>query len=132
MEKSAMEILSTEDVSVIQKTTAAGNKNFYEGILEFAQQGHASCKKIIQDTGHELGLGISTLIILLNPEMIIIGGCFAGTGDLIINPIKQAMHSIPVQKFAEGTEIVTSQLGHQAVLLGAHVSLIQHLFKDVM
>ncbi|PKP16099.1 MAG: hypothetical protein CVU06_15315 [Bacteroidetes bacterium HGW-Bacteroidetes-22] len=132
MEKNAMAELSKEDISAIRKITEADDKSFYEGILDFAKQGNASCKKIIQDTGHELGLGISTLIILLNPEMIIIGGCFAGTGDLIINPIKQAMLSIPVQKFAEGTEIVTSQLGHQAVLLGAHVSLIQHLFKDVM
>lgn len=132
IEKLAQSTLSQNDIDSIRRLTESSNRNFYDVVIEFAGQGHAGCLIIVNKIGYELGLGIGQLIILINPEMIIIGGSFAGTESLILNPINKAVRDIPVRKFNLNTEIVTSQLRHQAVLLGAHTSLIQHLFKDVM
>ncbi|MCF7832512.1 MAG: ROK family protein [Candidatus Marinimicrobia bacterium] len=75
--------------------------------------------EVLKETGEILGHAIASLVNILNPEMIIIGGGISNAGDLLMNPVRMGMlkhaYTIP----AEAVEIVRAQLGNDAGLVGS-------------
>lgn len=50
---------------------------------EAAQQGDPLAVEIVQRAGHVIGLGLTTLLHLFNPEIIVIGGSVSRIGNLL-------------------------------------------------
>ena len=46
---------------------------------------------MIGDAGRALGQVMATLLNVLNPEMLIVGGEFAGAGDLLLDGIRESI-----------------------------------------
>ena len=69
--------------------------------------------------GEIIGLGLTSVINLLNPERVIIGGGVADAGDILFDPIREtvAKRAMPIQ--AQSVEIVPAQLGNTAGVIGA-------------
>ena len=84
-----------------------------------AQEGDPVAKQIFRIMGEYIGMGLTSVVNLLNPEKIIIGGGVAAAGDILFNPIKEtiAKRAMPIQK--EAVEIVPAQLGNNAGVIGA-------------
>jgi len=57
-------------------------------IAEAARRGDSMAKEIWRKEAHYLGTGIANLLVILNPEMIIIGGGIAKVGDLLLEGIR--------------------------------------------
>ena len=66
-----------------------------------------------------IGLGLTSVVNLLNPEKVIIGGGVADAGDILFNPIKEVIQkrAMPIQ--ASSVEIVPAVLGNTAGVIGA-------------
>ena len=88
-------------------------------ISELAQQGDAFCQEVLTETATWLGIGISSLINLFNPEKIVLCGGMIAAGDQLLNPIRETALSQSFPVPANRCEIVTAQLGNDAGLLGA-------------
>ena len=58
-------------------------------VTKAAEQGDKEASRIMRETGEWLGIGLSTVINLLNPEVIIIGGGVSLAGDVLFNPMKE-------------------------------------------
>ena len=88
-------------------------------VAQAALQGDAVAKRIYAKMGEIIGLGLTSVINLLNPERVIIGGGVADAGDILFNPIKEtiAKRAMPIQ--AKSVEIVPAQLGNTAGVIGA-------------
>ncbi|MBR2430854.1 ROK family protein [bacterium] len=84
-----------------------------------AQEGDPVAKQIFKIIGEYIGMGLVSVVNLLNPEKIIIGGGVAAAGDILFNPIKEtiAKRAMSIQK--EAVEIVPAQLGNNAGVIGA-------------
>ena len=69
--------------------------------------------------GEIIGFGLSSVVNLLNPERIIIGGGVADAGEILLNPIRETIlkRAMPIQ--AKSVEIVPAQLGNTAGVIGA-------------
>jgi len=63
------------------KEIAAGSKITPEIDSEAALQGDAVAQKIYERTGYWIGIALSSVVNLLNPEVIIVGGGVAQAGD---------------------------------------------------
>ncbi|MCD7779949.1 MAG: ROK family protein [Candidatus Gastranaerophilales bacterium] len=88
-------------------------------VAEAAKQGDVVAKKIFEIIGNYIGIGLSSVVNLLNPEKIVIGGGVADAGDLLFIPIKNALkkRAMPIQGAA--VEVVHAELGNTAGVIGA-------------
>ena len=90
-----------------------------EMVHEAAKKGDPLSLSVIADASYYLGLGITNLITLINPEMIIIGGSVARIGDLLLDPVRQVVRDKSFALMSRDLKIVQARLGEDAGLLGA-------------
>ncbi len=88
-------------------------------VAEAAKQGDVVAKKIFEIIGNYIGTGLASVVNLLNPEKIVIGGGVADAGDLLFAPLKEALkkRTMPIQGSA--VEVVHAELGNTAGVIGA-------------
>jgi glucokinase-like ROK family protein len=96
-----------------------------EAIIDAGRQGDRLVLNLFEEMGEYLGLGISNLINLLNPELVILAGGMAKAGELILDPIRRhvALHAYPPIP-----EITTTKLGSDTVAVGAATLVIERVF----
>lgn len=88
-------------------------------VSEAAKQGDPVAKRIFTIVGEYIGIGLASVVNLLNPEKIIIGGGVAAAGDLLLNPIKESLIKRAMPIAGAAVEIVPAQLGNSAGVIGA-------------
>ena len=86
------------------------------------------CIELVEDIGQKLGRYLAGLINLLNPEMVIIGGLLARTGDSILQPVKSAVRKYSLNMVNRDSAIVLSKLQGKAGVTGACLLARKSLF----
>ena len=83
-----------------------------------AKEGDPVARQIFRIMGEYIGMGLTSVVNLLNPEKIIIGGGVAEAGDILFEPIREtiAKRAMTIQR---EVEIVPAQLGNTAGVIGA-------------
>ena len=87
-------------------------------VVAAAQAGNASALRSLEDAGFHLGWGIGSLVNILNPSLIVVGGDLARAGDLLLEPARVGLRRHALDAVA-ATPVVVSKLGHRASLVGA-------------
>jgi glucokinase len=87
-------------------------------LYQAAEKGDALCEAEIRHGGHLLGLGLGSLVNVLNPDAVTLSGGLLAMGDMLLQPMREAMYSLAYGP-AAGTLLRTSTLGEDAGLLGA-------------
>lgn len=75
--------------------------------------------ELVAEVGEKLGKGIAVLINIFNPEMVILGGSLAATGEYIRLPIKSALNKYSLSLVNNDTQLKMSKLGEKAGVIGA-------------
>lgn len=88
-------------------------------IYQAALQKDELASQIIKDTGRYLGIGIVSIVNVLNPELIIIGGRVSQMGEMLLNYIKEEVTKRAYLLPAKNISIVLAQLGDDAGIIGA-------------
>ncbi|MFM2249905.1 MAG: hypothetical protein RLZZ358_832 [Bacteroidota bacterium] len=101
-------------------------------IVRAAQEGDQRAITILSEVGLNLGRGISMLIQLLNPELIVLGGVVAEANQYILTPIQQALNVYSMAKSREKTQLALYQLGNDVGLVGAIAVVTDKLFEEVL
>ena len=86
------------------------------------------CIELVEDIGQKLGRYLAGLINLLNPEMVIIGGSLARTGDSLLHPVKSAVRKYSLNMVNRDSAIVLSKLQGKAGVTGACLLARKSLF----
>ncbi len=100
-------------------------------IAEEAQKGDAIALEVFEETGYYLGLCVTNLIDLLNPEMVVIGGGIAQAGDIILDPIRRTVTATAIRSLAKSCQIVPAELGDNAGIFGGAAIILQELAGEV-
>jgi predicted NBD/HSP70 family sugar kinase/lambda repressor-like predicted transcriptional regulator len=95
-----------------------------ETVLARATQGEAGCRRAIADAGRHVGTAAANLCNVFNPERIVVGGSIGTAGDVLLEPMREAVARYAIHTAAADVEIVPSELGDRAELLGAVVSVL--------
>lgn len=88
-------------------------------VAEAAKAGDAVAKRIFTIMGEYIGIGMASVVNLLNPERIIIGGGVADAGDILFDPIKETIKKRAMKIAGESVEVVPAKLGNTAGVIGA-------------
>ncbi len=127
----AVEAIENGEMTLIKEMAHNKPKNItLELILKAAQKGDQFAISILSKIGFELGKGISSLMQILNPEMIILAGSLAKTGSYLITSIEQAIQQYAFAIIREEMELTVSDLGDDASLLGNVINVMENLFEN--
>ena len=96
-----------------------------DDVTQRAVDGDPGCRRALADAGRHIGAAVADLVNLINPERIIVGGSMAVAGDVLLDPLREAVGLRAIPSAAEDVEIVLGELGARAELLGA-VALVLH------
>ena len=88
-------------------------------VAEAAKLGDPVAKRIFTKVGEYIGFGLASVVNLLNPEKIIIGGGVADAGDILIEPIKETIKKRAMVVAGSAVEIVPAKLANTAGVIGA-------------
>lgn len=100
-------------------------------IIKAANMGDQFAIELLEEAGEYLAKGISMLIHLFNPDVIIIGGEMAEANSLIKDPIQQKISKYTMMLLKQDTQILVSELKERAGLLGTlPVAISNLLFNE--
>ena len=114
----------------------AGGAISAEMVADAARGGDSVARQIIDEAGYYLGLGLSNLVTLLDPQAIVLGGGLGwGAFDLFEAPMRRALDE-HLNYWADRTLRVTrAKLGEYAGLYGAARAALElvpdHLKNEV-
>ncbi len=88
--------------------------------VERAVAGDPLARRAFVDAGRHIGVVLADVCNLLNPERIVVGGGMGNAaGDLLLDPLREAVKLRAIASAAEDVDVVPSRLGDRAELLGA-------------
>ena len=100
-----------------------------EEIYQLAVNGDQDCIDILEETGKILGIGLTNLIHIINPELIILGGGVSNAEKFILPAIQKTIEEKGLTPRAKDTEVLISKLGDDATALGAVALFLVELFN---
>jgi glucokinase len=83
------------------------------------QQGDPTARRLLQETAEDLAFGLSHVVHLFHPEIIILGGGLSGVGEPLRASVEGALRHFIMEAFAPGPKIALAALGEDAVPVGA-------------
>ena len=84
-----------------------------------AKAGDRLAQAEFRRAGFYLGVGITSLLHLFNPRMIVLGGSVMKVGALLTDAIWEVIRARVPHQYWEGLSIVSAALGDDVVLIGA-------------
>jgi predicted NBD/HSP70 family sugar kinase len=88
-------------------------------VIARARDGDSGCARALTDSGRAIGTALATLCNITNPERIIVGGELGAAGDLVLDPMRDALHRGAIRSAGQDVTLSQSTLGERAEVLGA-------------
>lgn len=95
------------------------------------KQNDSAAQRIVQETAEDLAFGLSHIIHLFHPQVIVIGGGLAGIGEPLREAVATALHSFIMEVFLPGPRLCLAALAEDAVPVGALQLALNGISKSV-
>lgn len=94
-------------------------------VEDAAIEGDPLAVRVIEEAADRLGTALASLINLMNPAVVTIGGSLARVGTRLFVPLRAAVASRTLVTSAATAAIVPSKLGERAIAIGAATLVLQ-------
>lgn len=115
---------------ILRKIVGKGGKLTAAHVFEAAKKGDKEAIKIIERAAFFLGLALSYVVNILNPEIITLSGGLAQTGEIFFYPVRRCLKEAAVAPSGEMVSVVPAQLGEEAGVIGI-LSLLEQYLKEL-
>ena len=99
-----------------------------EVLTKAALAGDNLALQLWAEIGLKLGVGLTNVIWLLNPDRIVIGGGVAKTGDLLFSHVRRTIQTRCEKTFWGKLDVVPATLGNDAGIIGAATLALESEF----
>lgn len=96
-----------------------------ELVYKAAEKGDSLSRWIVEETARYLGIGIASIVNVLNPEMVILSGGMIAAGALIFKPVRKYARENALAAAIEGVEIVPAALSGNSGAIGAAATVLK-------
>ncbi len=97
-------------------------------VIQAAEARDPLARELIEHAAIQLGIRIASIVNLLNPEVVVIGGGIEKAGSLLLEPVWRCVKKYAYEEPADLVDILPAHLGENAVALGAACWVIQEAF----
>jgi glucokinase len=112
-------IKSGEASAIVQQHQGDLSRVTLDAVLQSARSGDGLCASVIRDTARYIGMALSNLAAIVDPEAVVLSGMIAASGDLLLEPIRLECHRRLGSAQAERLRIGLSTLADEAAAIGA-------------
>ena len=88
-------------------------------IFQAAEQGDRTAQQVVDQYLFYVAEGITNVVNVFQPEVVVIGGGICGQGEKILTPIRRQVEASVFCKQVSVPKIVTATLGNDAGIIGA-------------
>jgi predicted NBD/HSP70 family sugar kinase len=110
-------ILSGKDITISSIENAALN-------------GDSLALQVVNEAAEHIGIAVASLLNLLNPAVVVMGGDFARLGELVLAPLRKMITSRTLVSSVAAAQIVASELGPKSVAIGAATLVLKSALED--
>jgi len=96
-----------------------------EMIEQTAAEGDAVAKSILDETGFLLGAWLASMITLLDPDAVVIGGGVSRIGKPLFDKIRKTIPQYTINHFAKDTPLLPAKLQSNVGIFGAASLFLQ-------
>jgi glucokinase len=86
---------------------------------ELAHDGDPVALDVVTRVGRHLGVGLSNVINILNPEVIVVGGGVIAAGELLLEPARKVVAERALAPSRDQVRIVPTRFGDASGMVGA-------------
>ncbi len=97
-------------------------------VIRAAHSSDPLAKELIEHSALQLGIRIASIVNLLNPEVVVIGGGIERAGSLLLEPVWRAVKRYAYEEPASLVDVLPAKLGENAVALGAASWVVREIF----
>jgi len=90
-----------------------------------------TASSVLEKAAKRLGIKISFLVNLLNPQVVVIGGGFEEAGEVFLNKVRSTVMEWSFHESTVDLKIVYSQLRENAVAMGAASFVLERVFAQL-
>jgi glucokinase len=88
-------------------------------VTELAHDGDPVALDAMETVGRALGVGLSSIVNMLNPEAIVIGGGVIAAGEMLLGPARREMMARALVPARDTVQVVAAAFGDEAGMIGA-------------
>ena len=101
--------------ALIKRTNVKDGRTLFSSL----RQGNEFLQKQMDSWLDDVAAGLTGLIHIFNPQLILIGGGISAQEELLVKPLRQKVMSGVMPRFAENLHIERATLGNDAGMVGA-------------
>ncbi len=98
-------------------------------VVELVRAGNAVAIEALRQAGRDVGEVLSTVVNLLNPSVIILGGSIARAGEHLLAGVREVVYRRSIPLATQHLAIVQSPTGERAAVLGAAVMVAREVLS---
>ena len=98
--------------------------------MRLAREGDLGCRRVIADAGRAIGKAAATLVNVLNPELLIVGGELSHAGELLLDGVRESVDRSALPRPPQAAAVVAGSLGERAEVLGAIALVLAEAERD--
>jgi glucokinase len=119
LEREATRVAAERPESGLGRAARDGRRLVGPLVTELAHDGDAAAIDVIRLIGSRLGVAISSLVNIFNPEVVVIGGGVIAAGELLLEPARAAVAERALPPSRDQVRIVAARFGVEAGMIGA-------------
>jgi glucokinase len=98
-------------------------------VLRLVGQGNLQAIQVLRQAGRDVGDVLATVVNLLNPSVIVIGGSLGQAGEHLMAGVREVVYRRSLPLATAHLRIALSMAGDRAAILGASQMVTQHVLS---
>src|SRR5699024_8021308 len=100
-----------------------------QDVVDLVRSGDLTALQEIRQAGRDIGEVVATMVNLINPSVVVIGGRLADAGEQLLAGIREVVYRRSLPLATESLQVVSSRAGREAGVLGAASMAITHVLS---
>ncbi|MEA4882425.1 MAG: ROK family protein [Clostridia bacterium] len=123
-------VIESGQESVVSRIAASEGREIDRSVIaRAAAAGDSAALSVVRQAGEHIGVGLATLVNILNPEMIVVAGEAAlDFGGALLEPMRDSIRRRSMGVLAQRLEVVESSLGANIWIVGAASLVLDDFF----
>ncbi|MBU4334954.1 MAG: ROK family transcriptional regulator [Actinobacteria bacterium] len=94
-------------------------------VVQRANEGDPACTRVVADAGAQIGGVLAVVSLVVNPQVVLVGGELAETGEVFLGPLRERIgRRVPANNVAP-LQVLPAELGPRAEVMGAMLLALQ-------
>jgi glucokinase-like ROK family protein len=99
-------------------------------VAEAARAGDSVAQEAFDAIGHNLGIGIASLVNALNPELVVFGGILSLAWEFLLPPVTEEIQQRALRWNREAMQVVLARHGFDACVIGGLALVLQDILRE--